>query len=299
MKRKVDLFPYTLVAPAMLILVFGMVFPIGWTIFNSFTNKEIGMVPVFIGLKNYVYLLGDEAFRASAINTVTYSLGAVAGKLAIGFTLALLLHGRLFDRRFVPNKRYLRPAFLLPWTIPGVVAIYIWSSLYTGNGGILNFALQKLGILQKPIGWLSTPSIAMLSMILVNIWRGTPFFMINILAGLQVVPLELYEAARIDGANTAREFSAITMPAIRGIVIVTSLVSLIWTINDFETPWLLTGGGPGVSTSIISIVTWNFAFGLRGMGFLGRASASAMYTVPVLLLLMIPIVRNLVREESA
>ena len=140
---------------------------------------------------------------------------------------------------------------------------------------------------------------AMFSMILVNIWRGTPFFTINILAGLQTVPDELYEAARIDGANKWHEFFYITLPSVKGIVMVTALVSLIWTINDFETPWLLTGGGPGTSTSIISIVTWNYAFGLRGMGFLGRASASSLLAMPVMLLIMIPVIRNLIKGEHS
>jgi multiple sugar transport system permease protein len=295
-RKRVDIFPYAIAAPAMLILVIGMVFPIGWTVFNSFTDKTIGVAPRFTGLGNYIFLLGDDAFRESAVNTAIYSVGAVAGKLLLGFGMALLLHGTLFNGRIL-NKKFLRPAFLLPWTIPGVVAIYIWSSLYTGNGGTLNYALLHLNLIAKPIGWLSTPSIAMMSMIIVNIWRGTPFFGINILAGLQTVSLELYEAARIDGANKLHELIYITLPSIKGIVIVTTLVSLIWTINDFETPWLLTGGGPGYATSIISIVTWNYAFGLRGMGFLGRASASSLYAVPVMLLIMIPIVRNLVKGD--
>jgi multiple sugar transport system permease protein len=298
-KKRIDIFPYAIVAPAMIILIVGMVFPIAWTVYNSFTDKKIGAEANFTGISNYAYLLDDDAFRQSAANTAVYSIGAVAGKLVLGLVIALLLHGNLFRRGFIFNKRILRPAFLLPWTIPGVVAIYIWSSLYTGNGGIFNYAFLNLGLISKPIGWLSTPVMAMFSMILVNIWRGTPFFTINILAGLQTVPDELYEAARIDGANKWHEFFYITLPSVKGIVMVTALVSLIWTINDFETPWLLTGGGPGTSTSIISIVTWNYAFGLRGMGFLGRASASSLLTMPVMLLIMIPVIRNLIKGEHS
>ena len=294
-KRKFDIFPYAIAAPALIILLLGMLYPMLWAIFNSFTDKKLGVDSVnFIGLENYRFMLTNKIYLGSIVNTIRFTLFAMVTKVFLGVVVALILNMNLKFRNMF------RSVFLLPWTLPGVVAIYIWMWLYTGNGGLINNLLgPQLGLLSQPVGWLSNPNIAIYSLAMVNTWRGVPFIAISVLAGLQTIPQELYESASIDGAGTLRSFRHITLPLIVPVVLVSSLISTIWTLNDFETVWLLTAGGPGQSTYTIPIAAYKQVFdGAGAGGMVGRSAAAALITVPFLIVLMIPILNNMLGEDE-
>lgn len=291
-KRKTDFFPYIIAAPALILLLIGIVYPILWSIWYSFTDKRVAMDAAFTGLTNYLDLFKDETYLNSIVNTVKFTVASMIGKVIIGVIVALILNMNIKFRNL------LRTLFLLPWTLPSVVAIYTWMWLYTGNGGLINNILLELGVIKEGIAWLSNGNMAIYSLALVNTWRGIPFIALSVLSGLQTIPTELYESASIDGAGVFKTFWKITFPLILPVLLVCTLISTIWTINDFETVYLLTGGGPGQSTYTIAITAFKYAFD-AALGNIGRACAAAISTIPVLIILMIPIMRNMLGEDEA
>lgn len=293
LKKKVDYFPYLIAAPALILLAIGMIYPMLWSFYYSFTDKRAAMEATFVGLENYKYILTDSIFLHSVKNTIWFTVGSMVGKVFLGVIVALILNSNVKFRNF------LRTLFLLPWTLPSVVAIYTWMFLYSANGGgLINNLLLNYGLIEKGVGWLSDPNISMISLMIVNIWRGVPFIALTVLSGLQTIPMELYESASIDGANGWKSFWRITLPMVVPTILVATLISTIWTLNEFETIYLLTGGGPGQSTYTIPITAFKYAFD-SALGNIGRASAASIITVPVLLLLMIPILKNMLGEEEA
>lgn len=291
-KKKADWFPYVIAAPALILLCIGMVYPMLWSLYYSLTDKRIAMDATFIGLENYRYIFTNETFLKSILNTLKFTIGSMVGKVFLGVIVALILNMN------IKGRNLLRTTFLLPWTLPSVVAIYTWMWLYSGNGGgLINNLLLRMGIIRKGIAWLSSAQMGILSLSIVNIWRGVPFIALTVLSGLQTIPTYLYESAAIDGANTWQSFWKITMPMVISVILVSTLISTIWTINDFETVYLLTGGGPGQSTYTIPIAAFKYAFD-SALGNVGRASAAAFSTVPVLVVLMIPILRNMLGDEE-
>lgn len=291
-KGKKDYFPYIIAAPALILLAIGMIYPMLWSIYYSFTDKHVAMQSTFTGFDNYKYIFADELYWRSVKNTVWFTVGAMAGKVFLGVVVALILNSNIKFRNL------LRTLFLLPWTLPSVVAIYTWMFLYSGNGGgLINNMLLEWGWIKEGVGWLSNSNLSMISLMIVNIWRGVPFIALTVLSGLQTIPTELYESAAIDGANTWKSFWRITFPMVVPVILVATLISTIWTINDFETVYLLTGGGPGQSTYTISILANKYAFD-AALGNIGRASAASISTLPVMIVLMIPILRNMLGEED-
>lgn len=291
-KEKTDWFPYLISIPALLLLCIGMVYPMLWSLYYSFTDKRVATDAVYIGFENYKNLISDQTFLRAISNTIYFTLGSMVGKVIFGVIIALILNMN------IKFRNALRTLFLLPWTLPSVVAIYTWLWLYSGNGGgLINNLLLQSHILKKGIGWLSNPKMAIVSLMIVNTWRGIPFIALTVLSGLQTIPTYLYESASIDGASTLQSFFRITVPLIVPVVLVSTLISTIWTINDFETVYLLTGGGPGQSTYTIPIAAYKYAFD-AALGNIGKASAAAFSTVPALVLLMIPIMRNMLGDEE-
>lgn len=171
----------------------------------------------------------------------------------------------------------------LPWTIPTIVSVFTWQWIYSDVGGVLNALLLKTGLIDSPVGWLATPDLAMFSVILVNVWRGIPFMGIAILAGLQTVSKEMYEAAMLDGAGAIKRFFYMTLPSVKEVTILSSVITTIWTLNDFEIIWLLTRGGPDNGTQVLS--TLSYTVGFLNMS-LGKAIAISVITLPPLIMLI-------------
>ena len=264
-------------SPVLIYLLAVMVLPFGWALYLSFTNKVVGMPAVFTGLSNYIELVQDSMFWKAAWNTFIFTAVAVFFKTAFGMVMGLVLNEKIIFRNVF------RVLLFLPWTIPTIVSVFTWQWIYSDVGGVLNFLLLKLNLIPMPLGWLATPDLAMFSVILVNVWRGIPFMGIAILAGLQTISKDIYEAAMLDGAGAIKRFIYMTLPSVREVTIMAAVMTTIWTLNDFEIIWLLTRGGPSNGTQVLS--TLSYTIGFLNMS-LGKAIAIAIMTMPPLIILI-------------
>lgn len=246
---------YVFMAPAMLLLVGIIAYPFLRAVYISFTNTTTLEIGPFVGLTNYIELWKDIFFRRSVLITAQFTIASVALKLIVGILSAVLLH-RLGNRLAI-----LTGLVLLPWIMPDVVRAITWKSLLDPLYGGLSRLLFDLGLVNAPPAFLADVKTALPAVTLVNLWQGIPFFTINLLAGLKAIDQELYEAAAIDGAGSWRQFLHITLPGLRYVIIVVTLLSTIWTFNTFTLIFLLTGGGPMDTTKVYSILSYNYAIG--------------------------------------
>lgn len=275
-KHKIDLFPYLLSLPTLL-LVLGLVgFPFLFSIWISFTDRVVGGEGTFVGLQNFIYLAKNATFFSAVRNTIVIVVVACSLKFLIGLGLALLVNEK------IPMRGFLRSFLMLPWAMPAFVAFLTWRVMYQPIGGGINLILTQTGLYPHVIDFLGAKSTAMPSVIAAAVWRGFPFWFISFLAALQGIPRELYEAARIDGANAFQRFQSVTWPGIRSVVIVTTLLSSIWTANAFEHVYLLTGGGPSDATITFPVLAYYGMLTQR----IGEAAAVSVYMLPVLVVLV-------------
>ena len=279
-RKKIDRvfgFAVLLLAPLTLYLASIMIFPVVWAFYLTFTSSSGGSAPVWVGFKNYADILRDAGFWNSIVATLIFTFFSVLGKVLVGIVWAVVLNQPMQFRNI---KRSL---LILPWALPTVISILTWRWLYSDSGGVLSYLCKLAGISDKNILWLASGSLSMFSVIVVNIWRGVPFIGISVLSGLQTVPKELYEAAIIDGANSLQRFRSITIPHVKDVIFLSTLITTIWTINDFEIVWLLTRGGPAFATEIISVYSYR-------VGFLNlnvpKAVAVSFLFLPLLLVLV-------------
>ena len=279
---------YFLISPALLYLLATMLIPLLWAFGISFTDKMVGSTPHFIGLGNYIEVIKDNVFWRAVINTIVFTIFAVGFKVVLGTILALVLNEPIRGRNIY------RALLLIPWTISNVVAVLTWQWLYSDVGGVLNYILMSLNLIDKPVGWLAGPSIAMFSIVLVNVWKGMPFLALTILSGLQTISEDLYEAAKIDGANTIQRFFNITLPGIKNVLIIGTLVTTIWTLNNFESVWLLTGGGPLNSTQIFSTLSYSYAFQSLNIG---KGITVSIIVFPFILMLVQAATKQTLQSE--
>ncbi|MGW4946384.1 ABC transporter permease subunit [Actinoplanes sp. NPDC004185] len=280
------------------LLVGGLVLvPIARSVITSTTERH-GQDSVFVGLGNYSALIGDQQFHTGVVNSFVFTAYAEIFKVVLGLAAALLLHQR---RR---GRAVLAGLLLVPWVVPTVVTAFSWRALLDPIFGSVNTLLTSSGIGPLladlhlvdswPAGWLSDPSLAMPSVILVNVWKGVPFFTVCFLAGLKAIPAELYEAATIDGASTWQRFVNVTLPGLRHVITVTVTLSSIWTFNNFDLIWLLTQGGPGDVTAPYVLVAYSKA--ILQLQY-GAGAAVTLVMLPVIGALVFVLVR-LLRQDS-
>lgn len=264
------------IAPAMVVTIVLLAWPICMSICYSFTNKSLLGKPVeFVGLSNYVSVLQNSEFYISLWNTVVYTVLSLSLQLLFGFIVALALN------RITRFKGLFRTLCLIPWAFPMIIVSFTWSYLLNDIYGIVNGKLLAWGIVSQPIQFLADPKLAMITVSLINVWFGVPLFAINILASLQTIPKELYEAAEMDGATVCQRFRFITLPFVRVVVGLLIILRTIWIFNSFDLIFLLTGGGPGVSTQTMPIFAYRMGWTLYS---LGRSSA-----VTILLLIILAV----------
>lgn len=274
---------YMLVAPVLICLLVLVFYPFVFAIWISFTDRMIGRPGRFIGLANYAYLFGQPSFRATIRNTIVLVVVVQALKLVFGLGIAVLLN------QPIRGRNMWRALILLPWAMPAFVAYLTWKLLYAPQGGAFNMILIGSGLVKTHVDFLSSPQLAMPSVIVATFWRGFPFWVISFLAAMQNVPAELYEAAAIDGAGAWQRFRHITLPGIRHVVLVVVLLSTIWTTNGFENIWLLTQGGPSDATMTFPVLAY---FGMQSLR-IGEASAVSVAMLPVFAMLALIVVRLL------
>ncbi|MEM1868089.1 MAG: sugar ABC transporter permease [Thermosphaera sp.] len=280
--RKLE--PYLYVTPAVCIIASVLVFPLFYTFYMSFGEKILGREVEKFGLQNYIAILTERRFVSSLGKSLLFTTVAVTAKLLIGLTSALILH------RSFRGRNLFRAYFFLPWAIPWftVAILFLWLFRFTGG---INTMLGAIGMF--PVFWLG-PDLSLISGMIANVWKGFPFFMVSLLAGLQTIPKELYEAAQVDGANPIQQFLYITLPSLRNIILIVCTLSTIWTFGLFELLYILTGGGPGDSSKILPILVYETGI---SMYLYGKGAAMAVLTVPLILALVFLLVR-LIRRTA-
>jgi ABC-type sugar transport system permease subunit len=282
---------YLFITPIALLVLSLVAYPFTYAIYLSMTFKLVGLPPVFVGFENYIRLTWDGFFQRAVVNSFIFTFGSVGFKLVLGVVMALVLTSNIRWRSFWTG------VLLIPWVAPTVVSALNFLWIFDGSLGVLNHVLVRvLHVLPQGVGWLSEPGLAMASVVAVNIWRGFPFFGISFLAGMKAIPAELYEAAEVDGASVVQRFRHITLPGIRNIMIIVVLLSTIWTFNDFQIIYILTKGGPGGTTMVMPVLTYETAFGAQR---LGEAIAVALYLLPALAVTIMVLARYMRRGRKA
>ncbi len=281
---------YLLVSPALVFLLLLLAYPFILAIYLSLTDKRFGAVPNFVGLQNYINLADTPRFWSAVQASLVYTIAALIFKFVGGLAVALLI-----NREFV-GRRLVRAVLLLPWIVPTVFSTLAWVWMLDPAFGIINVVLKRWGLIQANIPFLVDPGLAMACLVAANVWRGVPFFAITFLAGLQTIPEELIDAAKIDGANSWRILLSIILPMIMPVVVIVMLISTIGTIADFELPFILTRGGPGAATQVFGIMTYNLSIesGLYGLG-----TAVSMAMFPILAILVVMSLVQLRRENQS
>lgn len=263
-------------------------YPFFYAIYISFTSRVVGNPGEWIGFDNFRYISNNPDFSAAIKNTIVLVLVTDGLKLGIGLGLALLVNQQ------IKGRGIFRALIMLPWAMPAFVAFLTWRVLYQPIGGGFNQILTRTGIHPEVIDWLGQRSTAMPAVIVASTWRGFPFWFISILAALQAVRPDLYEAARVDGANAIQRFWSVTLPAIKPVILVTTLLSSIWTANAFEHVWLLTAGGPSNATMVFPVLAY---YGMQTQR-LGEAAAVSVAMVPVLAVLVIVVTTFMQTEDE-
>ncbi len=267
-----------LLLPTMVLLGLFIAYPFIKGIMLSVTDTKVGVPGHFVGLQNFVNVWHDDIFRVAVWNTCVYTAVATIFKLALGLWLAVLLNNNF------KGKAFTRAFILLPFIIPTVLSTLAWKWMFDPTFSVINWGLFRLGIIDHRINWLGDPDLALISVIIVNVWRGVPFFAISLLAGLQTISPELHEAAAIDGARAWQRFRHVTWPLLLPVTLVVMLFSVIQTFADFQLVYVLTGGGPANATQLFS--TYAYQIGI-GTGLLSQGATISLAVFPVLLVVVI------------
>jgi len=265
-----------MLAPALLAAAVLVLIPVANTLWLSL-HQVILFRPrsrPFIGLENYAKVLADPVFWESLGHSLIWVMGAVSLQFVLGFATALLL-----NRSFV-WRGIARALVVVPWALPSVIIGLIWTWMLDFNLGVLNNIGVRLGLLSASVPWLAQTETAMASVILAVMWQGFPFFAVTLLAGLQAIPSELYEAASIDGAGTWGKFVHITLPGLAGVIATALLLRMIWVANSLDLILVMTGGGPGTATQTLPLHAFLTAW---SGGNYGQGSALAVFLTILLL----------------
>jgi multiple sugar transport system permease protein len=274
-----------LIAPSVLIFCAVIVYPLASAIYLSlFSVFTPTLASNFIGLDNYAALARSPEFWRSLLNTLVWTVLTLALQLVLGVAAALMLNQAMLFRSLA------RSLILFPYFVSTVVAVLVWRWLFNDLYGILNHAMLWAGLLAMPLDWLGSMPNAMISVVLVGAWKYFPFVVIAVLARLQSIPEQLYEAATIDGAGAWGRFRDVTLPQLRDVLVVVVLLRAIWDFKEFDLIYLLTGGGPIIATQTLPLLVYQEAFGLNRMG---RAAAVAVAMMLVMLGFMLAYLRAL------
>jgi len=279
-----------LLAPTVLLLGVFIAYPFVMGVWLALSSTSVGNPGQFVGLKNFIKAFNDSIFRTAFWNTVWYTAWATVFKLVLGMWLALLL-----NRNF-RGKRLVRASMLLPFIVPTVLSTFAWRWMFDPTFSVLNWLLFHAGFITTKLPFLSDGTYGMWCAIVVNTWRGMPFFAITLLAGLQTISTDLHEAASLDGANGWQRFWQVTWPLLKPVTIVVVVFSVIQTFSDFQLIYVLTGGGPANATHLLA--TYAYQIGVA-TGLLGEGAAISLFMLPVLFIVVWLQLRYLRRLEGA
>ncbi|MEN9937611.1 MAG: hypothetical protein RLZZ387_4190 [Chloroflexota bacterium] len=284
--------PYLWVLPALLIYSVFKLVPLVGGFYLALLRWDGIKPPEFIGLRNFERMFGDERLIGALWNNVQYAVGTVAGKVALSLFLAVLLHQELRGRDVY------RTALFMPVVMSFVVVGILWSWIFNNDFGLVNNLLRALGLSFMALDWLGDPRIALLSLIIVDIWKWYGFHMVIFLAGLQAIPTELYDAARVDGASRWRQFTRITLPLLGPVMVVNVTLSLMGALNVFDIPYVMTEGGPANSTNVLALHTYLQAFKFNRIGYGTALSYALLALVTFVALVQLRVMRASTQPEE-
>ncbi|BAU65239.1 binding-protein-dependent transport systems inner membrane component [Stanieria sp. NIES-3757] len=269
-----------LLIPALLVLLLVFIYPIGRAFWLSFFTENLGtqLNPVFSGIGNYQRMLGDGRFWQTMGNTTVFTVVSVILELLLGLAIALVLNQSFRGRGIV------RTIAIIPWALPTAVMGLAWAWIFNDQFGVVNDILQRLGLIDTGINWLGEPSLAMVALIIADVWKTTPFISIILLAGLQSIPEDLYEAHAIDGANYWQSFYQITLPLLMPQILIALLFRFAQAFGIFDLVQVMTSGGPAGATETVSIYIYSMV-----MRYLDFGYGAALVVVTFLLLVLVVI----------
>src|SRR5438093_6505084 len=280
-------FSWLMLSPGVLFLLAFIAYPFFYGIFLSLEDRRVATPGVFVGFANFQTLRGDAVFWQITRNTFVYVAATTVLKLAGGLAMALVMNQSFRGRNLA------RAFLLLPFIVPTALSTVAWMWILDPTFSVVNWLLVHGGVMTSGYSWLGNASLAMWSLIVVNTWRGMPFYGITLLAGLQTISPDLYEAAAIDGASVTQRFRHITLPVLKPVLIIVTMFSVIFTFSDFQLPYVLTHGGPANATHLFA--THAFAVGMSA-GVLGMGAAEALAMLPALAILIVGLTLYLRRE---
>ncbi len=280
-------FSWLMLIPGVLFLLAFVAYPFFYGIYLSLQERRVSAEGTFVGLANFVTLFHDRVFWQVAQNTFVYTIVTTILKMIGGLAMALVMNQRFRGRNLV------RAFLLLPFIVPTILSTVAWMWILDPTFSVVNWTLLNTGLIKSNFSWLGNATLAMVSIIVVNVWRGVPFYGITLLAGLQTISPDLYEAAAIDGASTRQRFWYITLPVLKPVLIIVTMFSVIFTFSDFQLVYALTHGGPANATHLFA--TYAFDVGMSA-GQLGAGAAIALSMLPPLALLIVALTFYLRRE---
>jgi multiple sugar transport system permease protein len=280
-------FSWLMLAPGVAFLLAFVAYPFFYGIWLSLHDRPVARSGVFVGLANFATLAHDAVFWQVTRNTFLYTFVTTILKLLGGLAMALVINQKFRGRNLV------RAFLLLPFIVPTILSTVAWMWIFDPTFSVINWVLVHTGAITSGFSWLGNATLAMVSIIIVNTWRGIPFYGITILAGLQTIAPDLYEAAAIDGATIRQRFFYVTLPIIKPILIIVTMFSVIFTFSDFQIVYALTHGGPANATQVF--VTYAFDLGMSG-GQLGLGAAAALAMLPALAVMIVALTLYLRRE---
>lgn len=293
MHLKSNLIKYLFIIPGAIYMIAFVGYPLVYNIILSFQDVDLGALnsgdSKFIGFDNYKQLFSEGVFRKSVINTLVYTVGSIIFQFTIGFVLALF-----FSMKF-KLANFLRGIVMVGWLIPLTVTALLFKFILDTDVGVVNQILMSLNIIDNPIGWLSSPKIALWSIILVNVWIGIPFNMLLLSTGLNDLPEDVYESASLDGASTWQKFIHLTLPMLRPVILVVMMLGFIYTFKVFDLVFVMTGGGPVDSTEVLSTLAYRYSFDDFQFSY-GAAVANVLFLI--LFIISLIYLRMINKEEE-
>lgn len=291
-KRKTDFFPYLMSLPAIAAISSVCLYPLLQGIYLSFTTTKLTSPDVmrFVGLNNFVRLLSDKSFWSALWFTIVYTFVSTIMAYLMGLAVALMMN------REIRGKNIVRALLLIPWVVPAVVGTTSWTWMLNDQTGIVNNLLKQLGLIDKSILFLANPVMAKVTVIAFCVWKTFPFMALVILASLQSINAEYYDASKIDGAGALQRFFYITMPMIRRESLLAVVLMIMWNFNRMDFIYLMTQGGPVNSTRVMSIYSYYTAFFRGSIGYASTISVAMMVFMSGFLLLYFRIKKNEVDE---
>ncbi|CAN7745650.1 sugar ABC transporter permease [Rhizobium leguminosarum] len=274
-----------LLLPSLILMIVVIGYPMIQGFWYSFTNGSLLKAGKFVGLRNYGKLLADPSFWHALRFSLYFAVANIIGCYSLGLGLALLL------QKDFPGRGLFRVLLLLPWIVPSLVAIVSWRWMINDDKALFNQIIVFFG--GDPVYFLSSSNWTIAMVIVIKIWRSFPFMLLSLLAALQTIDRTLYEAADIDGATKWQSFRHVTMPAISGISVVLCLLMTVWTVNDFDTPWLLAQGGPANATENLVVLAYRYTFARNDVGM----GAAISFVTLAILMVIFTVVLRLQREK--